>query len=36
MFASLFWRKTNLAKLSLGAFLALVQNIILLWEYLNI
>jgi len=36
MFVSLFWRRTNPAKLSLGAFLALVQNIILLWEYLNI
>jgi hypothetical protein len=36
MFVSLFWRMTNPAKLSLGAFLAFVQNIILLWEYLNI
>jgi hypothetical protein len=36
MFVSLFWRRTNPAKLSLGVFLALVQNVILLWEYLNI
>ena len=36
MFVSLFWRRTSPAKLSLGAFLAFVQNIILLWEYLNI
>lgn len=36
MFVSLFWRRTNPAKLSLGAFLVLVQSVILLWEYLNI
>lgn len=36
MFFSLFWRKTDPAKLTFGAFLAFVQNIILLWEYLNI
>jgi hypothetical protein len=36
LFISLLWRKTVPAKLSLGVFLAFVQNVILLWEYLNI
>ena len=36
LFVSLLWRKTEPAKLALGAFLAFVQNIILLWQYLNI